>query len=101
MTDREKLLANIENLIERELLCWDQDSKLTTFASIIRCQIANLQFFSAPPESAPAAGESGEEKPALIECDRCDGTGFYEGGKTMLTRCEVCNGTGAVRAVTP
>lgn len=28
-------------------------------------------------------------------CDRCDGFGWYEGGKKYLqTKCEQCNGTG-------
>jgi Zn finger protein HypA/HybF involved in hydrogenase expression len=31
---------------------------------------------------------------AMYWCDRCDGTGTYEGGKTLLTVCEKCKGTG-------
>jgi hypothetical protein len=31
-----------------------------------------------------------------IECERCDGCGWYEGGSTIQTQCEVCGGTGAV-----
>jgi len=27
-------------------------------------------------------------------CDRCDGVGWYEGGKTLQTTCEACAGTG-------
>ena len=30
------------------------------------------------------------------ECDRCDGVGWYEGGKTLKTTCERCHGTGKV-----
>lgn len=30
------------------------------------------------------------------ECDRCDGCGWYEGGKTLKTHCEECGGTGVV-----
>jgi hypothetical protein len=96
MTEREKLLAEIEAL---KVTPKNQGMLYTMGWNNALGAVAALPFFA--PESAPAAGESGEEKPALIECDRCDGTGFYEGGKTMLTRCEVCNGTGAVRAVTP
>lgn len=32
-------------------------------------------------------------------CDRCDGCGWYEGGKTIQTSCEVCQGTGIVKRV--
>jgi len=35
-------------------------------------------------------------KKEYIECDRCDGCGWYEGGKTIQTKCEVCNGTGKI-----
>ena len=31
-----------------------------------------------------------------VYCDRCDGCGWYEGGKTLQTECEVCDGTGVV-----
>lgn len=31
-----------------------------------------------------------------VRCDRCDGCGDYEGGRTILTTCEQCNGTGVV-----
>lgn len=31
-------------------------------------------------------------------CDRCDGCGWYEGGKTLQTKCEKCNGTGVLGA---
>lgn len=27
-------------------------------------------------------------------CERCDGCGWYEGGRTIQTRCERCDGTG-------
>lgn len=36
-------------------------------------------------------------KGKLIECDRCDGCGWYEGGPTLKTTCEHCGGTGAVK----
>jgi len=29
-------------------------------------------------------------------CDRCDGCGWYEGGRWFQTKCEKCNGTGAL-----
>ncbi len=29
-------------------------------------------------------------------CDQCDGCGWYEGGKTLMTFCRTCNGTGEV-----
>lgn len=29
-------------------------------------------------------------------CDRCDGCGWYEGGKTLQTECETCGGTGLI-----
>lgn len=35
--------------------------------------------------------------PTLRECDRCDGCGWYEGGKTLQTRCEVCDGSGVIQ----
>jgi hypothetical protein len=31
------------------------------------------------------------------ECGRCDGCGWYEGGRTIKTTCEVCGGTGKVK----
>ncbi len=30
-------------------------------------------------------------------CDRCDGCGWYDGGRTLQTKCERCGGTGVVR----
>lgn len=40
-------------------------------------------------------------KPKVVKgiewCDRCDGCGWYEGGKTLQTTCEKCRGTGRVR----
>jgi len=30
------------------------------------------------------------------ECDRCDGCGWYEGGKALKTKCEKCGGTGVL-----
>jgi len=38
-------------------------------------------------------------KPIVDEeyCDRCDGCGWYEGGKTLKTTCEKCGGTGVVK----
>lgn len=32
-----------------------------------------------------------------IECDRCDGCGWYEGGPTIQTLCEKCNGEGIIK----
>lgn len=34
-----------------------------------------------------------------IECDLCDGCGWYEGGESIKTTCEKCNGTGMVAAL--
>lgn len=31
-----------------------------------------------------------------IYCERCDGCGWYEGGKTLRTKCEECDGAGVV-----
>jgi hypothetical protein len=31
-----------------------------------------------------------------VECDFCDGCGWYEGGKALKTTCEKCNGTGKI-----
>jgi hypothetical protein len=31
---------------------------------------------------------------AMYYCERCDGTGWFEGGQTLQTECEKCNGTG-------
>jgi DnaJ-class molecular chaperone len=36
-------------------------------------------------------------KEEYIECDRCDGCGWYEGGKTLQTTCEICGGTGKIK----
>jgi len=36
----------------------------------------------------------------LVECERCDGCGWYEGGEYLQTVCEDCNGTGAVEVRT-
>lgn len=41
-----------------------------------------------------------KEEPAqkrVEYCDRCDGCGWYEGGKTLQTTCEKCGGTGVAR----
>lgn len=35
--------------------------------------------------------------PDMIDCDQCDGCGWYEGGPTLQTTCETCQGTGKVR----
>jgi len=32
----------------------------------------------------------------VIECDRCDGVGWYEGGEALQTQCEECGGTGVI-----
>lgn len=40
---------------------------------------------------------SGEKRCEQQYCDRCDGTGWYEGGAgKIMTDCERCNGTGVV-----
>jgi hypothetical protein len=31
-----------------------------------------------------------------VECDQCDGCGWYEGGPTLKTLCKTCNGTGKI-----
>lgn len=31
-----------------------------------------------------------------VECDYCDGCGWYEGGPTLMTTCEKCGGNGFV-----
>jgi len=33
------------------------------------------------------------------ECDYCDGCGWYEGGKELMTTCEKCNGTGILHKI--
>lgn len=30
-------------------------------------------------------------------CPRCDGCGWYEGGKQLITKCEQCKGTGKTK----
>lgn len=50
----------------------------------------------------PGGGKFSREWPQepvvlVQECDRCDGCGWYEGGKTLQTTCEECNGTGIVK----
>lgn len=35
-----------------------------------------------------------------VYCDRCDGCGWYEGGKTLQTDCEKCKGTGVLDSAT-
>lgn len=32
----------------------------------------------------------------MMECPRCDGCGWYEGGPVLQNTCEVCTGTGVV-----
>jgi hypothetical protein len=62
MTEREKLLAEIS--VEARYECFkmlgSESVRSTTLANRIHDAIAALPFFA--PESAPAAGESGEEK---------------------------------------
>lgn len=36
--------------------------------------------------------------PTHEDCSRCDGCGWYEGGKALQTGCEECGGTGRVEA---
>jgi len=36
------------------------------------------------------------EENESVECDQCDGCGWYEGGTTLRTTCEGCNGTGII-----
>jgi hypothetical protein len=38
-------------------------------------------------------------KPEMVECDQCDGCGWYEGGPTLKTTCQTCKGTGEVLKV--
>lgn len=41
----------------------------------------------------------GPKKPPThkkVYCERCDGCGWYEGGKTIQTKCEECGGSGVV-----
>jgi len=38
------------------------------------------------------------DKEEFIECDNCDGCGWYEGGQFIQTTCEKCKGTGQVEA---
>jgi protein gp37 len=40
-----------------------------------------------------AVRQSGAE-----ECDRCDGVGWFEGGRALKTSCDRCEGTGIVNA---
>jgi hypothetical protein len=66
MTEREKLLAEIS--VEARYECFkmlgSESVRSTTLANRIHDAIAALPFFA--PESAPAAGESGEEKPPTV-----------------------------------
>jgi hypothetical protein len=47
--------------------------------------------------NSPPRVDAPPPKPAEY-CDRCDGCGWYEGGKAIQTDCEKCNGTGVVQA---
>lgn len=35
-----------------------------------------------------------KKQPIVKYYESCDGTGSYEGGKSILTTCQKCNGTG-------
>jgi hypothetical protein len=61
MTEREKLLAEIDAALMDAESRFPYASVALAAISIARDRIAALPFFA--PESAPAAGESGEEKP--------------------------------------
>lgn len=37
----------------------------------------------------------------FVECDQCDGCGWYEGGPTIQTFCKTCNGTGKIKVEEP
>jgi dUTP pyrophosphatase len=36
----------------------------------------------------------------MIDCDQCDGCGWYEGGPTLKTTCTVCKGVGKLPKIT-
>lgn len=35
-----------------------------------------------------------KRKKIRFECDHCDGCGWYEGGRYLVTTCETCKGRG-------
>lgn len=45
----------------------------------------------------PAHSGPGWKRRVTIDCDRCDGCGWYEGGKAIQTRCAECGGAGRRR----
>ena len=120
MTQAE-LLARLDQLAAT----WEQDAALTAItlcrlmlrehAAALRsliaeakadepvnpCQSPHLhQDDSGGPESAVPA-PSIEVVYARVEyCDRCDGCGWHEGGKTLQTTCEKCGGTGITKGAT-
>ena len=47
-------------------------------------------------EPSEAAIDAACEAASREVCVRCDGCGWYEGGKTIKTTCEKCGGTGEV-----
>lgn len=53
------------------------------------------------PRYCPWSGKCNWHHIQLVECDRCDGVGWYEGGKTLQTQCNKCSGRGYVEKVMP
>ncbi len=39
---------------------------------------------------------NGMPKTKIEYCDRCDGCGWYEGGKSLQTECEKCGGSSLI-----
>jgi DnaJ-class molecular chaperone len=53
---------------------------------------------SKPPQRPAKEKKRVTRKRVLWEwCPRCDGCGWYEGGKTLGTTCEQCKGTGKIK----
>ena len=47
----------------------------------------------------PAVQQRKAKTCLVVECDYCDGTGWFEGGKVLQTKCHECGGTGKLSAI--
>jgi hypothetical protein len=66
-------------------------SEIQDYLTIAGYDVPLRSYVDRGAPSAPPA-------PTVVECERCDGCGWYEGGATIKTTCEKCGGTGVLRS---
>lgn len=88
MTDNERIARMLS-----QWLAWEERPAIGSKDRAAAEAFITKHGYATLREFAPQIG--------LQYCDRCDGCGWYEGGKTLQTLCADCRGTGVISMLRP